>query len=69
MQNAASRRELLPAKAVVDEWASVLRMVQSRILASPSRIQQQLGYLSAHDVAVIDRELRDVLEELSNNGL
>ncbi len=69
MQNAASRRELLPAKAVADEWASVLRMVRSRMLASPSRIQQQLGHLSAHDVAVIDREMRDALEELSNNGL
>ena len=69
MQNAAARRELLPAKAVADEWASVLRMVQSRMLASPARIQQQLGHLSAHDVAVIDREMRDALEELSNNGL
>jgi phage terminase Nu1 subunit (DNA packaging protein) len=69
MQNAASRREMLPAKAVADEWASILRMVRSRVLASPSRIQQQLGHLSAHDVAVIDREMRDALEELSNNGL
>lgn len=69
MQNAASRRELLPAKAVADEWASILRMVRSRMLASPSRIQQQLGHLSAHDVAVIDREIRDALTDLSNNGL
>lgn len=69
MQNAASRREMLPAKAVADEWASVLRMVRSRMLASPSRIQQKLGHLSAHDVAIIDREMRDALEELSNNGL
>jgi terminase small subunit / prophage DNA-packing protein len=69
MQNAASRRELLPAKAVADEWASILRMVRSRMLASPSRIQQQLGHLSAHDVNVIDRELRDALVDMSNDGL
>lgn len=69
MQNAAARREMLPAKAVADEWASVLRMVRSRMLATPSRIQQQLGHLSAHDLDFIDREIRDALEELSNNGL
>lgn len=69
MQNAAARRELLPAKQVADEWASILRLVRSRMLATPSRIQQQLGHLSAHDLDVIDRELRDALEELANNGL
>lgn len=69
MQNAAARRELLPAKVVADGWTSILRMVRSRMLASPSRIQQQLGHLSAHDVAVIDRELRDALVDMSNDGL
>jgi phage terminase Nu1 subunit (DNA packaging protein) len=69
MQNAASRREMLPAKAVADEWASILRMVRSRIMASPARIQQKLGHLSVHDLDVIDREIRDALEDLSNNGL
>ena len=69
MQNAATRRELLPAKLVADEWASILRLVRSRMLATPSRIQQQLGHLSAHDLDLIDRELRDALEELANNGL
>lgn len=69
MQNAATRRELLPAKLVADEWASILRLVRSRMLATPSRIQQQLGHLSAHDLDTIDREIRDALEELANNGL
>jgi len=69
MQNAATRRELLPAQVVADEWASILRLVRSRMLATPSRIQQQLGHLSAHDLDIIDREIRDALEELANNGL
>lgn len=69
MQNAATRRELLPAKLVADEWASILRLVRSRMLATPSRIQQQLGHLSAHDLDIIDREIRDALEEAANNGL
>jgi phage terminase Nu1 subunit (DNA packaging protein) len=69
MQNAATRREMLPAKLVADEWAAILRLVRSRMLAAPSRIQQQLGHLSAHDLDVIDREIRDALEEAANNGL
>jgi len=69
MKNAVTRREMVSAKSVTDEWASILRMVRSRVLASPSRMQQQLGHLSAHDLDVIDRELRDALEELANNGL
>lgn len=69
MQNAATRREMLPAKLVADEWASILRLVRSRMLAAPSRIQQQLGHLSVHDLDIIDREIRDALEEAANNGL
>lgn len=69
MQNAAVRREMLPRHEVVDEWASILRLVRSRMLAAPSRIQQTLGHLTAHDMDIIDRELRDALEELADNGL
>lgn len=69
MQNAATRGEMVSAKAVSDEWASILRLVRSRMLAAPSRIQQQLGHLSAHDMDVIDREIRDALEDVANDGL
>jgi len=69
MQNAAARREMLPRQEVVEEWSSILRLVRSRILAAPSRIQQRLGHLSAHDLDMIDRELRDALEEVADNGL
>lgn len=69
MQNAAARREMVSAKAVADEWAGILRLVRSRMLAAPSRIQQQLGHLTVHDLDTIDREIRDALTELSNNGL
>ena len=69
MQNAATRRELLPAGEVAEEWSNILRLVRSRMLAAPSRIQKTLGHLSAHDLDIIDREIRDALEELANNGL
>jgi hypothetical protein len=32
------------------------------MLAAPSPVAQHLPHLTAHEVAVIDRELRDVLQ-------
>lgn len=69
LANARSRGEMVSVSAVADEWLDILRLVCSRMLAAPSRIQQQLGHLSAHDLDVIDRELRNALSELSDNGL
>jgi phage terminase Nu1 subunit (DNA packaging protein) len=61
VQNAAARKDLLPAKAVEAEWASILRDVRAGMLALPSRIQQRLPHLTGHDIAKIDREIRDAL--------
>lgn len=44
-------------------------MVRSNMLALPSRVQQRLGHLTAHDLAEIDREIRDSLEELSDDPI
>jgi phage terminase Nu1 subunit (DNA packaging protein) len=35
------------------------------LLAVPSRVQQRLPHLTAHDVAEIDREVRAMLTQLS----
>ena len=64
LQNAQARSELLPAKAVEAEWAGILRDVRAGMLALPSRLQQRLPHLAAHDVATIDREIRDALASL-----
>lgn len=64
LQNAQARGELLSAKAVEAEWAAILRDVRAGMLAIPSRLQQQLPHLSAHDVSEIDREIRDALNQL-----
>jgi len=37
------------------------------MLAIPARVQQRLGHLTAHDVQMIDREVRDALEEASRD--
>ena len=69
LKNAAARGELVRAADVESHWAHVLRKVRSAMLALPSRVQQRLGHLSAHDVSVLDREIRDTLEELSDDPI
>jgi hypothetical protein len=44
----------------------VLRTVRAGMLAVPSRMQQRLPHLTAHDVAKIDREVRTVLTLIGN---
>ncbi|MFC4667128.1 DNA packaging protein [Seohaeicola nanhaiensis] len=65
--NAKARGDLIAAVEVEREWAAVLRGVRAAMLALPSRVAQRLGHLSPHDVAEIDREVRDALEELAND--
>ncbi len=64
-ENAVARNEMLPAKEVERAWAGVLRDVRSAMLALPSRFQMRLTGLTVHDVAEIDREIRDALAEVA----
>jgi phage terminase Nu1 subunit (DNA packaging protein) len=64
--NAVARGELIPAAQIEREWAAVLRDVRAAMLALPSRLQQRLSHLSAHDLSVLDREIRDALMEVAN---
>lgn len=66
LANQAARRELVPAREVEAVWATILRDVRAAMLALPGRLQQRLGHLTAHDVAQIDREVRDALTEAGN---
>jgi len=66
LRNGQLRGELVPAVDVEREWTEVLRLLRSRILALPARVQQRVGSLTAHDVAALDREIRDALAELGS---
>ena len=68
LRNAALRRELLPAAEVEATWAATLTGLRARLLALPSRAQQRLGHLTAHDVAALDREVRGALTELGGDA-
>src|SRR5262249_28593970 len=62
------RGELLDAGAVEREWHDVLRQVRAGVLAVVSRVRAQLPHLSAHDVEVLDRELRSALTSLADEA-
>lgn len=66
LKNARLRGALLDAGAVEAEWSGILRTVRAGMLAVPSRCQQRLPGLTAHDVSEIDREVRAVLTEAVN---
>jgi len=68
MKNAVARRLMIPAREVESEWSSILRGVRVAVLAIPSRVQQRLHHLTSTDVAAIDREIRDALTEIADNG-
>ena len=67
LRNAVLRRDLVKASDVEREWSGILRKVRSGILAVPSRVRQQLAHLTAHDAAVIEAEIRLVLEDLAHD--
>lgn len=68
IKNAKAKGELLDAAEVEREWVSILRDVRAALLAMPTRMQQRVGTLTAADLAVLDREIRSVLNELANRN-
>ena len=68
MRNRLARQELVPVIEVEREWSLTLRGVRDGVLAVPSRVQQRLPHLTAHDVAEIDHELRAALSELADDA-
>ncbi len=65
-RNAVARGELVLAADVVRGWSDVLRGLRARLLAVPSRLRASLPHLSASDVVLIDREIRNTLEGLAH---
>ena len=65
MKNAQLRGEFVSADEVERGWASILRRVQARLMAVPSRVRQ-VEHFSQSQVSAIDREIRDALTELAS---
>lgn len=65
LQNAQARRELVPATEVERTWSGTLRDIRAAMLAVPARVGQRASHLTAHDLEMVDREIRDALVELA----
>ena len=65
-KNQIAQGEFVKADEVEHVWSDFLRNLRSRVMAVPSRVRQIIPTLTAHDAALIDRELRDVLTGLAN---
>lgn len=65
-KNQIAQGEYVLAAEAEREWADFLRNIRSRVLAVPSRVRQIIPTMTAHDVGLIDRELRDALTGLAN---
>ena len=68
LKNAVMRGEFVPCSEVERAWGDILRGLRSRLLAVPSRLRQTVPHLTTSDVTLIDRELRDALQELGAGG-
>lgn len=67
LRNAALRGEFLDAVAVERRWSDTLRTVRAGMLSVPTRAAARLS-LSPADAAVIDRIVRDVLDEVGHGS-
>ena len=69
LRNAQTRGELVPAADVVREWEDIIRTVRSAMLAVPSRCRRRSSTFGAAEIDIVDREIRDALEALSNDEI
>lgn len=68
LKNAVARGEFVNAADVTREWEDIVRTMRSAMLAVPSRCRRQAATsFGAAEIAIIDREIRDALEAISND--
>jgi phage terminase Nu1 subunit (DNA packaging protein) len=63
IRNKVARRELISEAEVEATWSEIVTRTRDAILAVPARIGAELG-LTAFDVSVIDKHLREALTRL-----
>lgn len=59
---------LIDAQEVKNTWVSVMASVRARLLAVPARVAQTNPRLAQGEIEAIDREIREALSELADDG-
>jgi phage terminase Nu1 subunit (DNA packaging protein) len=65
LRNRVATGEMLPAGDVDARWGRIMVELRGAMLARPARAGIRLPHLSAFDISELDREVRDVLTEMS----
>lgn len=61
--------ELVPAKAVAAKIVGVFTLCRTKLLGIPSKAKTALPQLSNQDIAVLDRLIREALEDLASEQI
>ena len=69
LKNAIVRGEMIDASEAEKRWADEMVRLRSRLLAVPTDIAQAMPHMTKHDVAIVDRNLRDAMDEASRVDL
>jgi phage terminase Nu1 subunit (DNA packaging protein) len=59
--------KLVDSDAVEARWRTALTDIRNRLLTVPGRCGTRISHLSRAEIATIDREVRDALQELGDN--
>jgi phage terminase Nu1 subunit (DNA packaging protein) len=68
MKNQIAAGKLVDASAVESEWAAIVVACRDAILATPARVAAELPHMTAFDISVVDRHLREALTRLGSDG-
>ena len=65
---AVIRRELLPAVELLDVWQRIISAARTRFMSLPARLPTRIHSMTKGDMAVVEDEVRSVLEKLVSDG-
>jgi|SRR5271165_460568 len=68
MKNKVAAGKLLPEAEIETVWTELVLATRNAILATPARIQSDLPHLTAYDVSIIDKALREALTRLGSGS-
>lgn len=68
LEYARKAGELVPAAEVEARWLEMITRSRTKLLGLPSKAKQSLPHLTAADLKILDRIVREALEELAGEG-
>lgn len=61
-------KQLLDASEVKREWTDILSQTRTKLLSVPTMLKQAIPHLTTDDVLLVEKIVRDALQDLVDNG-